>query len=334
MNKAKYLAYCLRHMDYRAACRAVSAAAKESGKPACVILADMLWCGLRYQAGYNDYRSLDFYLLNGAQRASVLTRGKNNTIIRKYNDRASRVRLDDKGMFCRLYEPFLHREFLDLREASEADFAAFTGRHPTFIVKPVTGIGGKGVERKTVTPGEDTGAMYRLLRENNQALAEELVVQHPDLAALYPIAINTLRLYTFYNGREVHVVRSVLKLGNHGSVVDNDAGGGMFTFLDEEGRVKYPAADLEEHLYEKHPLTGARIPGFQVPFFREALDMVCEAALVTPQVAYVGWDVAITPQGPCIIEGNSYPGVYDPKGRFWNGIEGCLAEYRKYMDLS
>jgi hypothetical protein len=33
--------------------------------------------------------------------------------------------------------------------------------------------------------------------------------------------------------------------------------------------------------------------------------MVTEAALVVPQVRTVGWDIAITPSGPIIIEGNS-----------------------------
>jgi hypothetical protein len=36
--------------------------------------------------------------------------------------------------------------------------------------------------------------------------------------------------------------------------------------------------------------------------------MVEEAALVLPKVRYVGWDAAITPNGPCLIEGNDYPG--------------------------
>ncbi len=334
MNKLKYLAYCLGHMNYGAALHAIRATAKESGKPGVWILGDMVWCGLRYQAGYNDYRSLDFYLLDGDQRASVLTRGKNNVIVRKYNDKAACIRLDDKGLFCKLYDPFLHREWLDLREASEEDFKSFAARHPTFIVKPVTGIGGAGVEKKTVTSETDLTRLYTSLREGDQALAEELVIQHPELAALYPQAVNSLRLYTFYDGKDVNVLRCVLKLGNHGSVVDNDASGGMFTFLEENGVVKYPAVDLEEHIYDKHPETGKTIPGFRVPFFREALALVKEAALVTPQVAYVGWDVAITTTGPALIEGNSYPGVYDPKGRFWNGVEGCLSEYKKYMDLS
>ena len=35
--------------------------------------------------------------------------------------------------------------------------------------------------------------------------------------------------------------------------------------------------------------------------------MALKAALEVPEVRYVGWDIAITPNGPVIMEGNEYP---------------------------
>ena len=32
-----------------------------------------------------------------------------------------------------------------------------------------------------------------------------------------------------------------------------------------------------------------------------------KAALVYPKVAYIGWDVAITPEKPVLVEGNTLP---------------------------
>lgn len=46
-----------------------------------------------------------------------------------------------------------------------------------------------------------------------------------------------------------------------------------------------------------------------------------QAARVVPQVAYVGWDVAITESGPVLIEGNHYGGV--------GGNQFCLLTRRK-----
>ena len=44
-----------------------------------------------------------------------------------------------------------------------------------------------------------------------------------------------------------------------------------------------------------------------VPYVKEAFEMALEAALVVPEVRYVGWDIAISEDGPCIMEGNEYP---------------------------
>ena len=42
----------------------------------------------------------------------------------------------------------------------------------------------------------------------------------------------------------------------------------------------------------------------KVPYVKEAFDMALEAALVVPELRYVGWDIAITEDGPVFIEGN------------------------------
>ena len=43
---------------------------------------------------------------------------------------------------------------------------------------------------------------------------------------------------------------------------------------------------------------------------KEAVEMCFKASKVEPRIRYVGWDVAITPTGPVMVEGNSLPG-YD-----------------------
>ena len=333
MNKLKYLCYCLRRMDYAAAFRTVGQVAKEAKKPWLWIFADMVWCGLRYQAGRIDYQTMDFYCLTGAQRESVLTRGKSNAIVRKYNDRSLAQRLEDKGLFARLYQDYIRRDWLDLRFASEEEFRTFVEKHSEFMAKPVKGEEGYGVEKYSIEGGSDLSALYRKLREKGQEKLGEVVKQHPEMDRLYPCCVNTLRLYTFFDGSGVHLLQSVLKIGNGGSVVDNDSHGGILTFLTDDGVVKYPAQDANNRNYESHPMTGVAIVGFRVPHYEEAVELVKEAAMVTPGIAYVGWDVAITPTGPAIIEGNFFPGVYDPRGTFLKGELGCLATYRKYMDI-
>lgn len=76
----------------------------------------------------------------------------------------------------------------------------------------------------------------------------------------------------------------------------------------ETGVLEKPAADFNGGCYKQHPITNAELVGLQLPYWNEIKDMLTHAAKEIPQVAYVGWDIAITPDGPVLIEGNTTPG--------------------------
>ena len=61
--------------------------------------------------------------------------------------------------------------------------------------------------------------------------------------------------------------------------------------------------------YTRHPASGAYLPGFQIPFWPELIACVRRAMDRVPGMGYVGWDIAVTPDGPELIEGNwHWPG--------------------------
>ena len=124
----------------------------------------------------------------------------------------------------------------------------------------------------------------------------------------------------------------VLKIGNN-SNVDNFSSGGMYTFVDEEGGVYVPAIDKEGNIYDYHPQTNTKIVGFKVKNYDKIKEFVKELALVTPEVRYVGWDIAVSEKGPVLIEGNDYSGIFQVKPSISNIKTGDLPNYKKYMNL-
>lgn len=60
---------------------------------------------------------------------------------------------------------------------------------------------------------------------------------------------------------------------------------------------------------ERHPETGEAFRGFQLPDWESARGLVLRAAKAFLPTRTVGWDVAFTPGGPALIEGNYY---FDP----------------------
>ncbi|MBQ7866276.1 MAG: carboxylate--amine ligase, partial [Clostridia bacterium] len=147
-------------------------------------------------------------------------------------------------------------------------------------------------------------------------------------------SVNTCRIATLLGDTQQGIVYAFLRIGN-GKVVDNVDCGGMAARIDlESGTLLTVGADKQGNTFDKHPKTGTPIVGFTIPYWEEAKAMCLEAAQKVPQMRFVAWDVAITPEGPTFIEGNSFPSHAIPQfaAHYPDGI-GILPEFRKFMDI-
>ena len=294
------------------------------------IMIDMIKCSLKYQASFYDYLEFEFYLLNELQRQTYLTRGKNDEIIKKYNDKNYFNLLDNKLEFNSYFNKFIKRDYLDLNKASLKEFREFTFNKKSIISKPINGEGGKGIRIIELYDIEQNKLFDELIY-NKEYLVEEVIKQHDELNKLYDKSVNCLRMFTFCKDNKVYFLQAILKIGNN-SFVDNFSSGGVYAFLDEEGKVITQAIDQNDNIYKVHPITNYPIIGFQVPYFKESINLIKEAALLIPQIGYIGWDVAITNEGPLIIEGNSYPGIFQIKASFGNKT-GLVPKYEDIMEI-
>ena len=324
------LAYLLRRARSSAGKRVWSLAtaiAPAAHRPAWWVFVDILWCSVRYEVAFQDYQDWDVYKLSRRERATLMTHPKSDHIAARYDDPSHRHLFADKVEFNRLFADYLGREWIDLRAADADAVSAFLARHPTVILKPIDSLGGHGVEKVESSTISDLGAFVSHALEARQFLLEECLTQHPDLARLNPSSVNSLRLITFRKDGEVHSLASALKIGN-GGAIDNFSDGGMYTMVDDSGRALGAAFDGAGHSYTVHPRSGVPIVGFEVPCFAEAVALVSKAARVVPEVPYVGWDVAIRPDGPVLIEGNYNTGVFQAKPSGVGEYRGLLPRYR------
>ena len=73
MGKLKFLLARIAGLNWKQMFRKIDEVHEKSGRSKLFIFFDMVWCGLRYQAGYMDYWLFEMYDLNAAQRKTVLT---------------------------------------------------------------------------------------------------------------------------------------------------------------------------------------------------------------------------------------------------------------------
>ena len=288
--------------------QAIDAVHERSGKSKLAIFLDMAWCTLCYGSGYYDYEIFAFYNLTAAQRKTYVTRLISKKLNVFLNDVDYCHYFDNKDEFYSIFGEYTGRSFLDMSTATVEDVAAFVEGKDRIFCKLRSKTCGIGCERLNISDFCSTDELYAYLKEKEFYTIEDVIKNHPDVAKLYDNAVNSMRIITLLDDdKKVHCLYVVQKIGLNGSVIDNNC---MFSPVDiETGRIKYPAHSGDTTLgivYTEHPNSGITIQGYQLPYVKEAVQMVFEAAQKIPQVRYVGWDVAVTENGPIIIEGNTY----------------------------
>lgn len=336
MPSLNYLFKRFCKMNYKSMIERVDVVKKKCNKSKFSIFCDMVWCGLRYGAGYVDYDVIGFYKLNSAQRKTMLTRGINNKFVKKLNEKEYWHLFNNKNEFDEMFNKYLKRSFIYPISLLKDETIEWMKKYNTFFAKPNDGQCGKNIEKiKASDWNNDYDKLYNHLVENHLELLEEPVIQCREMNNLNPTSVNTIRMVSIMNDKgEVTILTAFVRIGN-GKHVDNFNSGGMTAKVDaESGIILEDAVNKVGELFEVHPITNTKIKGFQIPFWKEAKEMVTEAAALSPHVRYVGWDVGMSVDGPLLIEGNQFPGhdIYQVAEKIKDGDIGVLPMFEKAIE--
>jgi hypothetical protein len=221
---------------------------------------------------------------------------------------------------------------------TETDWLRFISEQlpSEFVVKPAIGDRGRLVEMY-----RRRGDQFALggRRMNADELRRRLTVD-----AVYGRAIVQVRLRNHPTLEELsgtdglqctRIVKVVTRAGNveilyafqklisAGNQVDNfvSAEGNLLTCVDVAAGKLGTAFAMSPHLpsyttCETHPVTGRKLTGFELPNWEEACALTRRAAMNFLPVRAIGWDVALTSDGPMLVEGNTEWVAFTDTG-FW-----------------
>ena len=142
---------------------------------------------------------------------------------------------------------------------------------------------------------------------NGKFIFQRKIIQHHEMNRLNPNAVNTIRIVTINDGSQTSLFAAILRVGTKKSgCADNTSAGGLALGINDDGSL-YENGMLKPQygtILSSHPDTGVVFKEFKIPFYKDAVELVCRAHKFFYNVKSIGWDVAISEDGPVIIEGN------------------------------
>ncbi|HET7603784.1 MAG TPA: sugar-transfer associated ATP-grasp domain-containing protein [Gemmatimonadales bacterium] len=155
------------------------------------------------------------------------------------------------------------------------------------------------------------GLLARLCERSNQRpyVLQRRLAPHPTLHPFTTQAVPTVRAVTGIepDGR-ARLLRASVRLPMAGSVVDNVTAGGMVAAVNLangqlEGSVAWRPDGMVQYA-DIHPANGAVVRGFQLPEWHAVTRLAEQAQEAAPTLPLVGWDIALTAEGPLLLEAN------------------------------
>lgn len=209
---------------------------------------------------------------------------------------------------------------------SEAELAAYLqtpGATPVYV-KPSLGSYGRGntlvqaANEDQLTLGDGSKVSVQEFcsslddRHGLGWVLQEPLTPHAGINAICGGKISGVRIHTFLSKSGPTVTKAIWKVNVGKDDSDNfqhGASGNMLAALDiNSGQVTrlVKGTGATQVVNPPHPVTGAVLLGFRLPWWNEIKALVCDAQLAFPGFICPGWDIAVCEDGPKILEVNYF----------------------------
>lgn len=235
-----------------------------------------------------------------------------------FNPQAQLSSFENKAM-CDIYfpeisfpEPYLRRInglYYDakMKSLSEKDAVNLLSSCGDYVIKPaLDSMQGQGVEKiclakQKIPPFEAVWDSFQ--RQKGDFICQEVLAQHPSIAAFNPTSLNTCRVTSIYiNGK--FGTATCVKFGKKGAEVDNWRVS-YFCGVDNQGRLTGEGFDNQLRRVTQSD-NGLELKGALLPDYEKMIQFVEKTHKhLFPNCGIIGWDIVIDVDGNVrVIETN------------------------------
>ncbi len=296
-------------MDWKKFFNFLNYVSKQSNKNKVFLFCDAVICIYKYNIGLIDYFYFRFDKLSNEERNFYMGTGYKYEYDLIMNPVSKRHILQNKIEFFNAFKPYIKHGMCRIEDLVENNIFAqkvLENNSGRIAVKDSLGQCGWNVEIVKLSDF-NRNRLINYMESKGFNMVEEFIIQHDHLANLSNAGLNTVRIITQLNdNNEVEYLGPTLRITVNCSV-DNMAMGNIAAPIDLHTGIVISEGvyqDIEKRYETYHPVTGEAIVGFQVPYWDDVLKLTKDAALFNKNNRSIGWDVAITNEGPSLLEGN------------------------------
>lgn len=314
-----------------------------------LVLLRMLLAKAAFGLSATEYGTYGLQQRPWSRLRDYLTKKQTTALFARINPDAARIEVDDKLRFHRrcvalgLPVPTLHAVLCRMSDEAIADVPVLRGfadvlrrfadaAETRLILKPRRDSLGTGVRFVCLRDGTpfdiqdrpiDIDTFERELQRDMQRddyLLQGFVRPHPTVAAWGSgKALGTLRIVTFVDRGQAHLLYALVRIPCGNNVHDNFSGGSSGNLIasvdTERGTLQraFGRRDARfDHLLESfttNPDTGLPLLGQAVPEWTTIRAAVLRAAVDFAELPLLGWDIALSADGVVVIEANANPDI-------------------------
>jgi len=258
-----------------------------------------------------------YYLYLPHYRSSKFSLISDNKIITEQFFRS--LEITQPETLCRLISGRLYSPAMKVSTFDQFQQALSIHKYEKLFMKPVDGSGGHGIvifhrtdDGQYVTRDNRLFAreFFETLPKNPDFIIQAGVVQNPEISRIYPESVNTCRIFTENKNGTPRIVCAMMRIGRGHVEVDNNSSGGISVNINiNNGKFGDFATSYTCEKFTVHPDTRFEFRNFTIPRWDEIRKFAFESAAKLPFFTHLGWDIALTVDGPVAVEINCNPAI-------------------------
>ncbi|MBU3180283.1 sugar-transfer associated ATP-grasp domain-containing protein [Clostridium psychrophilum] len=223
------------------------------------------------------------------------------------------VNIDQPDTICKLINGKIYTSNLEKTSFYKISLVLKEKLYKKIFIKPVDGEGGYGImifhlsfdNKYTNNNVELTETLLNNICKKNDYIIQSGVIQDGSVLKIYPSSVNTFRIATENIKGKVRIVCAALRIGRDGKEVDNASQNGIALGIDCTTGIYRDYASTEEgEIFYKHPDSKFIFKNHKINEWNSIKNFTIKCASKLPQFTYLGWDIALTEDGPIAIETN------------------------------